>query len=75
MFHLLHLVHLWCSMTHKFFHSCGKLTVTLEDLANQLLLPILGDIEPSDIQLSVDEKAMEVELRNELGGGNAKLSN
>lgn len=75
MFNLLHLVRLWCSVTHTFFLSYGKLTVTLEDMANQLLLPILGDIEPSDIQLSTDAEAMEVEVRKGLGGGNAKLSN
>jgi len=75
MFNLLHLVRLWCSATHTFFLSYGKLTVTLEDVANQLLLSILGDIEPSDIQLFVDEEAMQVELHKGLGDGNAKLSN
>ena len=34
MFNLLHLVRLWCSVTHTFFLSYGKLTVTLEDMAN-----------------------------------------
>ena len=75
MFNLLHLVRLWCSATHTFFHSYGKLIVTLEDMANQLLLSILGDIEPSDIQLFADEEAMQVELHKGLGGGNTKLSN
>ena len=49
--------------------------MTLEDMANQLLLPILDDVDPSDIQLSVDREALEVELRKGLSGGNTKLSN
>lgn len=47
----------------------------LEDVANQLLLPILGDIEPSDIQIFANEEVMEVELHKGLSDGNAKLSN
>jgi len=49
--------------------------MTLEDVANQLLLPILSDMDPSDIQLSIKEKAIEVELRKGLSNRNAKLSN
>ena len=49
--------------------------MTLKDIANQLLLPILVDMDPSDIQLSTEEKAIEVELRKGLSDGNAKLSN
>ena len=49
--------------------------MTLEDMANQLLLPILGGVDPSDIQLSVDGEALEVELRKGLSSGNTKLSN
>ena len=45
LFDLRHLVHWWCSATHTFFFSCGEITVTLEDAANQLLLPILGDMD------------------------------
>ena len=37
--------------------------MTLEDVANQLLLPILGDMDPSDIQLSAKKEAIEMELR------------
>lgn len=47
----------------------------LEDVANQLLLPILGDIEPSDIQIFANEEVMEVELHKGLSDGNTKLSN
>ena len=73
LFNLRHLVCRWCSATHTFFLSCGKITVTSEDMANQLLFPILGDMDPSNIELSVEEEAMEVELRRRTSG-NAKLS-
>ena len=75
LFNLRHLVRWWCSVTHTFFLSCGEITVTLEDVANQLLLPILGDVNPSDIQLSAEKETVETELRKGLGDGNAKLSN
>lgn len=63
-----------CSVTHKFVLSCGKLIVTLEDVANQLLLPILSDVGLSQIQVSKDKIVMETELYGH-GGSNAKLSN
>ena len=47
--------------------------MTLEDVANQLLLPILGDMDPSNIELSAKEEAMENELRKGMSG-NVKLS-
>lgn len=49
--------------------------MTLEDVANQLLLPVLGDINPSVIQFSIKDEVVEVKLRNGLSGRNAKLSN
>ena len=50
-----------------------RLTVTLEDVADQLLLPILGDTDPAALELSLEEEAIEVELRKRMTG-NAKLS-
>ena len=47
--------------------------MTLEDVANELLLPILGDVELSDIELSPKEEAVEAELKKGMSG-NAKLS-
>ena len=44
-------------------------------MANQILLPILGDVDPLEIQLFDDKMALEAELRKELGGGNTNLSN
>jgi len=72
LFNLRHLVR-WCTATHTFFLSCSKITVTLEDVANQLLLPILGDVDPGALELFAKEEAVEAELRNGMSG-NAKLS-
>ena len=47
--------------------------MTLEDVANQLLLPILGDIDPATLELSPEEEAVEAELKRKMSG-NAKLS-
>ena len=73
LFNLRPLVCRWCSATHTFLISCGKITVTLKDMANQLLLPILSDTDPNDIELSTEEEVMEVELKKGISG-NAKLS-
>ena len=73
LYNLRHLVRRWCATTHTFFFSCGELTVTFEDVANQLLLPILGDVDPATIELSSEEKAIEVELKKRMTR-NAKLS-
>ena len=42
-------------------------------MANQLLLPILGDIDPATLELSPEEEAVEAELKRKMSG-NAKLS-
>ena len=73
LYNLCHLVRQWCTATHTFFFSCGELTVTLEDVANQLLLPILGDADVATLELSFEEKAIEAELKKRMIG-NAKLS-
>ena len=73
LFNLRHLVHRCCNATHTFFLSCSKITVTLEDVANQLLLPILGAMYPGNIEISIEEEPVEVELRKGISG-NAKLS-
>ena len=73
LFNLRHLVHRCCNATHTFFLSCSKITVTLEDVANQLLLPILGAMYPGNIEISIEEEPVEVELRKRMSG-NAKLS-
>ena len=47
--------------------------MTLEDVANQLLLPILGDVDPATLELSSEEEAMETKLKKRMSE-NAKLS-
>ena len=47
--------------------------MTLEDVANQLLLPILSVVDSSDIELSTEGEAVEAELRKGMNG-NTKLS-
>ena len=47
--------------------------MTLEDVADQLLLPILGDTDPAALELSPEEEAIEIKLRKRMTG-NAKLS-
>ena len=46
--------------------------MTLEDVANQLLLPILGDADLAALELSPEEEAIEAELRKRMAG-NGKL--
>ena len=73
LFNLRHLVHQWSTTTHTFFLSYGEITVTLEDVTNQLLLPMLSDVDPSALELSLEEEAVEVELKKRMSG-NAKSS-
>ena len=73
LFNLRHLVHRWSTATHTFFLSYGEITVTLEDMANQLLLPMLSDVDPSALELSLEEEAVEAELKKRMSG-NAKSS-
>ena len=47
--------------------------MTLENVANQLLLSILGDVDPDALELSPEEEVVEAELKKRMSG-NAKLS-
>ena len=73
LYNLRHLVRWWCTTTHTLFFSCGELTVTLKDMANQLLLPILSDVNLATLEFSPEEKAIEAELKKRMTK-NAKLS-
>ena len=73
LFNLHHLVRRWCTTTHTFFFSCSEVTVTLVDVANQLLLPISDDVDLATLEISPKEEAVEAELKNGMSG-NAKLS-
>uniref|UniRef100_A0A2N9HT29 Reverse transcriptase Ty1/copia-type domain-containing protein n=1 Tax=Fagus sylvatica TaxID=28930 RepID=A0A2N9HT29_FAGSY len=53
----------WCPSTHIFFFTWGELTVTLEDIANHWMLPILGEHSFSGIKLSAEEENVAAALR------------
>ena len=73
LFNLCHFVCRWYTATHTFLLSYDEITVTLEDVAIQLLLPILGGVDPSALELYPEEETVEVELRKGMSG-NVKLS-
>lgn len=59
---LRHLVRRWSPFLHTFFFFVGELTITLEDVINNFLLPVFGDENPFDIQLSVDDLVVKEQL-------------
>jgi hypothetical protein len=67
------LVRRWCSSTHTFFFAHGELTVTLEDVENHWLLPILGDQGPADLVLSPEKLEIESALADYIGRKNIAL--
>ena len=65
---LRHLVRRWCPSLHTFFFSVGELTITLEDVVNNFLLPVFGDESPFDINLSGEDLVVEDKLFGHFGG-------
>uniref|UniRef100_A0A2N9GEA6 Aminotransferase-like plant mobile domain-containing protein n=1 Tax=Fagus sylvatica TaxID=28930 RepID=A0A2N9GEA6_FAGSY len=61
------LVRRWCPSSHTFFFAHGELTVTLEDVENHWRLPILGDCDPSEVELSPAEIKAEAILLDYVG--------
>ena len=59
---LKHLVRRWCPALHTFLFSYSELTVTLEDVVNNFLLPVVGDKNPFDINLSDEDLVLFVTL-------------
>ena len=53
------LVRRWNPATHIFFFAWGEVTITLEDIERILLLPCLGDNDPTTINLTVEETKWE----------------
>ena len=68
---LRHLVHHWCLALHTFFFSVGELTITLEDVVNNFLLPVFRDENPFDINLSDEDLKVEEKLFTHFGGRTA----
>ena len=65
---LRHLVRRWCPSLHTFFFSIGELTITLEDVVNNFLLPVFADENLFDISLSEEDLAVENKLFSHFGG-------
>ncbi|GKV15517.1 hypothetical protein SLEP1_g26304 [Rubroshorea leprosula] len=60
---LCHLVQRWCTSTHTFILAFGEVTVTLEDMANLMSLPIVGEEDPWHIALTLEECVMLIALK------------
>jgi hypothetical protein len=54
----------WCASTHTFFFSWGEFTITLEDVENHWMLPVLGDMDPSAVEMSEEETRVEQALKD-----------
>ncbi len=67
------LIRRWCPSIHTFFFAHGELTVTLEDTENHWMLPILGDLDPAEIELSPEELKVEATLVDYIGRKNTSL--
>ena len=65
---LRHLVCRWCPSFHTFFFSVGELTITLEDVVNNFLLPMFGDENPFEISLSSEDLEIKNKLFSHFGG-------
>ena len=65
---LRHLVRHWCPSFHTFFFSVGELTITLEDVVNNFFIPVFGNENPFDINLSSKDLKIEDKLFNHFGG-------
>ena len=68
-----HLVRRWCPATHTLFLAWGEFTVTIEDVANLLMLPILGDVDPTRLRLTTAESVIKEELIKGFGGKSASF--
>ena len=53
---------------HTLFFSVSELTITLEDVVNNFLLPMFGDESPFDINLSGEDLVVEDKLFGHFGG-------
>jgi len=64
---LRHLVRRRCPSLHIFFFSVGELTVTLEDVVNNFLIPMFSDENPFDISLSSEDLEIEDKFFSHFG--------
>ena len=54
----------WCPFTHTFFFSWGEFTITLKDVENHWILPVLGDMDPFLIEMFDEEIRVEHALKD-----------
>ena len=59
---LRHLVRHWCHSLHTFFFFVSELTITFENMVNNFVLPVFGDENPFDINLSNKDLKIEDNL-------------
>ncbi|GLT28223.1 hypothetical protein SLA2020_031720 [Shorea laevis] len=57
------LVRRWCMSSHTFVLAFGEITVTLEDVENMMLLPIVGEEDPWHIALTSEERTTQIDLK------------
>ena len=67
------LVRRFCPSIHTFFFAHSELTMKLEDIENHWMLPILGDQDPTEIELSPEELRVEAALANYIERKNISL--
>ena len=68
---LRHLVRRWYHFLHTVFFFMGELTITLEDVVNNFLLPLFGDENSFDIRLFDEDLEIEDKLFSHFGGRTA----
>ena len=64
---LRHLMRHWRPFFYTFFFSVSELTITLEDVVNNFLLPMFGDENPFDISLFSEDLEVEYKLFSHFG--------
>ena len=65
------MVRCWHTDTHTFFFPWGETTVTLEDVERICLLPIMGDVNPLELELFDAKSEIASKLLETFGGTSA----
>ena len=65
---LRYLIRRWSSEFHTFFFSWGETTATLENVERLFLLPSMGRLNPTDLELDREEAKIEERLYKAFGG-------
>ena len=65
------MVRCWLTNTHTFFFPWGETTVTLENVEKICLLPIMGDVNPLELELFDAKSEIAGKLLETFGGSSA----